>query len=196
MGTAFSGRWGRRSTRPRVTDCRALDVRQMARTGLLEPGSAFTVVWGRSAGEVPTRGLAETGGIRLNGVRVALSGFEPGRGGWVPLFSCPTCPARCFRLYSDGGPFACRACLRLFYPTESEGQRQRAIRRAMRAISGAGYELGRKGLKPKWQRWPTFRRLHAQAENGEAALVRIVRDADQVVTKVRAADGKRKRRNS
>lgn len=189
MGSVFSGRYGRRSTRATVADCLALDVRLLGRKSLLAVGSCFTVSWTQRGETLDSVSVTvEVGRLILAGAygrdRVRLKSTACGFGGRRWWLLCPRCGQRCCLLYQAGG-WACRVCLRLAYPVQREGRYDRAERRGWRIIRRAEYDLGRKYGKPKWQRWRTFWRLFNDAETAAEHIdMRLVR----MMATVRAVD--------
>jgi len=202
MGIPFSGDWGRRSGRLTVDDCRSIDVRQWHRQGRLEPGTSFTLRWA-----VLEASPAGAMSVFVKGDRLAIDGMAiqliwTGRGfkgkpqGRRVWFLCPRCSRRCCLLYSQGGPFACRICMGLSYPSENESTAARAARRAWRAIQQAAFDVNRKHGKPKWMRWPTFWRRAAKAEAAEEVVARFEGRFDALLKKADAIPVPVRRRRS
>ena len=181
MGGPGSGnRWhhGAKST---TDDYHSLDVRFLAREGMLRPGHRGGVSW-RRAGET-----SASIGVRAEEGRVILayrhrSGGDddwtdeqyPVRivrtpcqlGGSRPWFICPAvgCGRRVAILYG-GSIFACRHCHGLAYASSREDGSDRLARRADRLRERLGWApgiLNAEGEKPKWMRWRTFERLTEQ----------------------------------
>ena len=173
MGGIGSGRqwhWNAKST---TADFLALDIRQIARAGYLEPWRSFSWNWSRN-------------GERVADIRVVIEGFgarlkyrtRSGGGDWEPMeytvpflsqpchygghrkwFACPArgCGRRVAILYG-GTVFACRQCHNLAYPSQREEHFQRATRRAERIKERLGWQTDFGG-KPKGMHWKTFERL-------------------------------------
>jgi len=93
-----------------------------------------------------------------------------------PLFVCPECQAGAEVLYlhtescltvqiaghsllvaAERKSLACRRCLRLQYPSQSEGKVSRSYRRQKRTLKNFDTQSALK--KPKWMRWRVFERM-------------------------------------
>lgn len=162
-----------------TSDHRSIDVRRLAREGLLTPGHAFAWRWSRDGEEVASIQ------IRTEAERLILHYRHRRDGGdWQPMeyavdlewtslhfggrrawFVCPAvgCGRRVALLYLGGsGIFACRRCYRLAYPVERETETDRAARRADTIRRRLGWEpgiLNGNGWKPKGMHWRTYDRL-------------------------------------
>ncbi len=178
MGGYGSGGHWRHHSRETVEDCRFLDVRRWRRDGLLRPGNWFNWQWSRDGVAVANIDVrVEEGRVTLTyRFRRREEEWEsivepipiestPGTyGGLRFWFLCPAvgCGQRVALLYGSDRYFACRHCYRLAYPSTRENRGDRAVRRADRIRSRLGWEpgiLNGEGLKPKWMRRKTFRRL-------------------------------------
>lgn len=161
---------------------RKLDVRHLAREGVLRPGHCGGLQWTRR-GEV----LASIQIRAEEDCVVLIYQHRDGSGDWkderYPIqitrtacalggsrhwFICPAvgCGRRVAILYG-GTIFACRHCHQLAYASAREDSGDRAIRRADRLRARLGWEPGiinPAGDKPKWMRWRTFDRLVEQHE--------------------------------
>lgn len=165
---------GRRGDRLCTDDLWRLDIRPLAREGLLLPGSSFPLVWGPAS--APSARLA----VRCESSRVVLnSSWREGAvwreivyemrlattncrfGGVRQWWVCPGCGRRAAVLYGRGA-FGCRGCLKLAYRSQRETPRDRAFRRAndMRRVFGwpPGVIQGH-GPKPKNLHRATYLRL-------------------------------------
>jgi hypothetical protein len=174
-----------------ITDsyCR-LDVRRLARDGVLTLGRSVSLRW--SVGREPAGSIrlyATEGGVvldyrqRLNGgdwqarhYTVRIEHTPCTLGGSRPWFLCPAkrCGRRVAILYG-GAIFACRTCHRLAYASTRESAGDRSSRRADRLRERLGWEpgiLNGSGDKPKWMRWRTFERLTAEHDRLLAGSLR------------------------
>ncbi len=173
-----------------VESCRFLDVNRLHREGCLTPGWRGEWQWTRDGERVAWISLrAEEDRLvlsynyRRNGgkwedveqpapiVRV------PCRfGGHRPYFQCPgvvngvPCGRRVAKLYGADRYFLCRHCYRLVYASQSEGEWDRALRRADKVRMRLGGDSGTAlpfPARPKgmWQR--TYDRLREQALEAE-----------------------------
>ncbi|MDQ2091376.1 hypothetical protein [Marimonas arenosa] len=179
MGGIGSGRhwhWDSKST---TSDMRKLDVRHLAREGLLEPGTRFSWQWscdGKKVADI--RIVTEADRVRLIYKSRSYGGdwehFDyPVRllstpchyGGHRAWFSCPAqgCGRRVAILYG-GRIFACRHCHQLAYPSQREESYQRHQRRAEKIRERLGWGTGADtwGPKPKGMHNRTFERLVAE----------------------------------
>lgn len=176
MGGYGSGRSGGRN----CTDgMRRLDVRQLAREGLLTAGRSFLRQWtcnGEVSGSIKL--TVEEDAVLLDYRQRSGGDWEPMSyyvrldwtpchlGGDRPWWLCPArgCDRRVAVLYG-GRVFACRRCHHLAYPSQREVDHDRLARRADRFRERLGWEpgiLNGNGVKPKGMHWQTFDRLQAQ----------------------------------
>ena len=93
-----------------------------------------------------------------------------------PYFRCPgvvngvACGRRVAKLYGPGEFFLCRHCYRLTYPSQSEGEGNRAIRRAARIRIRFGGDPGMASPfppRPKGMWRQTYERLQKEAFEAE-----------------------------
>ena len=177
MGGPGSGNRWRTAGRPSTNEFRSLDVRWLARKGLLKPTGWSTLTWSREGREVASvRVRGDHGCVHLwyrhrrSGgewqtesytVRVARTACH--MGGTRSWFICPA--ARCGRRVAvlfGGEVFACRHCYRIAYASTRESADERVVRRADKVRTKLGWESGilnGEGDKPKWMRRKTFGRL-------------------------------------
>ena len=177
MGGLGSGNWWREPGRPSVDEFRAIDVRWLARKGILKSTGWANIEWSRDGKPVASvRVRGDTDRIHLwyrhsrNGgpwttesyaVRVVQTACH--LGGSRAWFICPAvrCGRRVAKLFG-GEVFACRHCYRLAYPSTREDAWDRATRRADIIRDRLGWKpgvLNGMGRKPKWMRWKTYDRL-------------------------------------
>ncbi len=185
MGGFGSGRkWGKTTT----DEMWRLDVRCLARRGLLKPGKAFGWHWRSNSETVASINLTvgvdqvwlqyklreRGGGWEDMCYPVALEMTACNMGGERVWWLCPTvgCGRRVAVLYG-GRMYACRHCFRLAYRCQREVEYDRAARRAdtLRVRLGwKGGVLSGAGLKPKGMHWSTFERL-SDEHNAHVNLV-------------------------
>lgn len=136
MGGLLSGRpagGGKRTTE----ELRGVDVRELARAGLIAPGAR-----------------------ELEGAALRLEWTPCNFGGERPWFVCPGCGRRAAILYEDGGRLLCRRCLDLAYRSQREGDLDLARRRLEKAHGALEERLGEAYPgRPKGMRRTTHRRL-------------------------------------
>ena len=180
MGGYGSGRrWG--SSKNTTSACYRLDVRWLAREGLLAPGRFSTVRWTRNGEETGSIGVqADLDHINLRYRRlsngewkdaeypVALDWTPCNYRGTRPWFLCPIrgCGRRVAVLYG-GGVYACRHCHQLAYESQNERPYSRALSRAQAIIEE---KLGGKWAdgvpeKPKGMHLRTYWKLAREYEN-------------------------------
>lgn len=193
MGGPGSGSWWRGAERPSTNEFRSLDVRWLARNGLLQSPGWASLRWlngGREVASVRVRG--DHGCVHLwyrhrrNGgewqtesyaVHVARTACH--LGGTRAWFVCPA--SRCGRRVAvlfGGEVFACRHCYRIAYPSTRESAAERVVRRADKVRSKLGWEpgiLNGEGDKPKWMRRKTFSRLVGEHEALVSHTLRVWR---------------------
>lgn len=178
MGGFNSGRHGGKRT---TGDMCALDIRRLARDGLLERGTAFLWTWSRGDEKVASIQVwpAEPDRVRLTyrarnhgetewdamdySVRVTWSACH--YGGQRAWWRCPAvgCGRRVAVLYG-GKVYACRQCHKLAYSTQRQQADDRATGKADRIRKRLGWDAGilnLQGGKPKGMHWLTFERLQA-----------------------------------
>jgi hypothetical protein len=152
-----------------------LDIRQLARDGLLHAcaGSA-RIYWqegGRTiagvearlhAGQLELSYAGDTSPAEDSVERVSVQTTPCTYGGRRQWFLCAQCSRRCAILYADRIGFACRYCLDLRYPS----QRRHRAARARARVEAIGRRLGwapngAGGGKPPRMHLRTFTRLAA-----------------------------------
>jgi hypothetical protein len=156
---------GRPGWHVKAEHCRRLDVRRFAREDMLRPGSWRWQWTDRSTGKV----LASIGVIggpdaitldyTANGApinqRISIDRTACALGGSRPWFKCPNCWGRVACLYLKQSRFACRACHRLVYASQSED----AIGRAWRKQQKLEALLGENWRRPKGMHRTTRERI-------------------------------------
>ena len=176
MGGYSSGRHGGKRT---TNDMHVLDIRKIARAGLLKPSCSFSWQWTRGGEKIAAIGLrAETDRVvldyrsRSNGDEwqdmhypVYLAWSCCNYGGKRAWWLCPAagCGRRVAVLYG-GKVYACRHCHKLAYQTQREQVHDRACNRADTIRKRLGWEAGilnGNGNKPKGMHWKTYLRLKA-----------------------------------
>ena len=200
MGGFNSGRSGGKRT---TGDMRALDIRRLARDGLLAHGTAFLWTWSRGDEKV---GSIQIWPVERDRVRLTYRTRDYGADDWKDMdysvrvvwtdcafggqrawWQCPAvhCGRRVAVLYG-GGVYACRHCHNLAYQTQRQQADGRATTKADRIRKRLGWEAGILNLpggKPKGMHWRTFERLEAahnvhvhQALAGMSAKLGLVMD--------------------
>ena len=214
MGGMGSGRPSY-SGRDTVEACRSLDVNKLNRLGCLRPGWSGAWQWTRDGERVAFINLrSETDRVVLS-YRYRYAGGDwqevdepvaivrvPCRyGGSRPYFLCPgvvngtACRRRVAKLYGPGRYFLCRHCYRLAYSSQSEGEWDRALRRANTIRMRLGGDPGMAAAfpdRPKgmWRR--TYERLcHDAFEAEMVAEEAFVMRAGRLLARVDRSSNKK-----
>ena len=174
-----------------------LDIRQLARDGLLTPGEKREIRWSRCGAELASVALRSvhnriqisswrsgTGGETENRQTVRIAWTKCNLGGQRAWFICPgsACNRRVAILYG-GRTFACRHCHKLAYPSTRESRDARArrrvdqLRRRLRWPRGFANGIG---TRPKGMRWSTYLRLLKRHEIAFADLIEQMRSMSRV----------------
>jgi hypothetical protein len=215
MGGFGSGRPSG-SRRDTVESCRWIDVNRLHREECLRPGWSGGWQWSRDGDKVASITLrAEADRLHLS-YRVRSPGSEWQDvdetvrivrqhcrfGGTRPYFICPavkngvSCARRVAKLYGLGRYFVCRHCYRLSYASQSEGEWDRAVRRASKIRQRLGGEPFAREIfpvRPKgmWRR--TYERFRQRALTTEMlADEAFERQAERLLARI--PKSKRKRR--
>jgi hypothetical protein len=164
-------RWGagRQGTKAIGERLQRVDVRVWARRGDLSQPGHFVWTWKRGeerAGSVsvwvnPPESVTLAYTVTTNGQRrdrrqrIRLEQVRCHFGGWRQWFNCPCCGRRAALLYLRWERFACRACQRVAYASQSEDELGRLWRKQSRLEA----RLGDHWTRPKGMRHQTFARL-------------------------------------
>lgn len=154
MGGIGSGNWYRWDRKTTTGETKSLDVRQLARKGLLEPGNIFSWAWyvdGEKIGYIKVSSGQER--ITLSyrvceygdewesvDETVKLTRTDCNYGGSRSWFICPAtgCGRRVALLYGAGKYFACRHCYDLAYASQHENRVDRLSRKARNIMTRLG----------------------------------------------------------
>ena len=183
MGGRGSGRRSNYSGKPETNDAMPLDIRKIARSGQLIPGSSIGWQWtvnDRPVASIRIRvdweslvlsyRMKSTGEVVEQRVQTQTTPCH--LGGQRHWFACPLCSKRVAVVYAPGRYFACRQCCGLGYATQKESAGDRAATRADKLRKRLGWEAGilnGAGGKPKGMHWKTFLQLKSHHD----ALVQI-----------------------
>jgi hypothetical protein len=183
MGGRGSGRRSTYSGKTETGNSMPLDIRKIARKGLLVPGNGFSWQW--LVNDHQLAGISIR--VDLLGMRLSYRMKSTGEvveqrvqtqtspchlGGQRHWFTCPRCGKRVAVLYALGRYFACRTCGGLGYATQKEGSGDRAASRAdklRRRLGWAPGILNGDGGKPKGMHWKTYQRVKSHHD----ALVQV-----------------------
>ena len=180
MGGPGSGNRWHYGAKVTTNDYRTLDVRHLAREGVLRPGYSCSWKWTRDGETVASiqmraeqdrviliyRQRSGGGEWKDEYYAVRIVRTPCNLGGSRAWFICPAvgCGRRVAILYG-GAIFACRHCYQLAYPSAREDVGDRAARRSNKLRAHLGWEpgiLNGNGCKPKGMRRRTFERLVAE----------------------------------
>ena len=166
-----------RHTAPLVEDRLKLDIRWIARTGLLtsEPcgfclknshmALGAVVVLQRKGLAVEITILGDRAGTEsLTEFRVALERTDCRFGYFRFWWRCPGCQRRCAVLYWPEH-LECRVCHGLVYRSQRLTALKRQVRQASavrRRLGGSGSSLEPFPIKPKGMHWSTYERLETR----------------------------------
>jgi hypothetical protein len=176
MGGRGSGRQATYNGKDVTEDSIPLDIRKLARSGLLVSGRSFSWQW--TVNDCKVAAIT----IRVSEQAVQLCYQKRGTGEvidqWVQLqstpcrfgairqwFTCPSCSRRVAVLYGPGKYFACRSCYGLGYASQKEGLGDRSSRQADKIRKRLKWQAGilnGEGGKPKGLHWVTYWRLKAE----------------------------------
>lgn len=161
---------GRPAQHLKTSNYRHMDVRRLQREDCLKEGMAYSWLWKDDTGEeVASIGVrVEGGGVRFTyqitgehhvNELVRLTETACNYGGGRMWFVCPYCARRCALVYI-GRQVACRKCLKLKYPSQSDDETNASWRRQRKLeakLGGADY-----WRKPKGMHQTTFQRIREE----------------------------------
>ena len=113
----------------------------------------------------------------LEDLGIAIAWTNCHLGGGRPWMICPECGRRVGVLYHLFGPYACRRCLKLAYPSNRERPFQRTIRRARKMrlrLGGSANLLDPRPKKPSRMRWAVFLRMRRDLDAAEQQLATLL----------------------
>lgn len=166
---------GRPGWHGKVEHCRSIDIRRFQREDMLKPGS-----WAWHWRDTKTNKIVSSIGIlggaahmtltfSMEGVdireRLDISRTACKLGGSRAWFHCPRCRRRVAKLHLRGGSFACRACQRLTYASQSDG----LVGRLWRQQAKIEAKLAPNWQRPRHMHQRTYERLRERLWNLDAA---------------------------
>lgn len=171
---------GRPGWRAKTSSCYRIDVQRWQRDGFLDGprmfGWQWTNNWGDQSASISVRSHTPSPDVvtvqyrwRPHSAdewkpaehRVSLTRTPGTLGGWRVWFRCPGCSRRAVHLYVTGRRLACRKCLNLAYPSQSEDVASRCHRWI--------YKIGKR-LENRRLHENTKDRLFAKLEAAETRL--------------------------
>lgn len=162
---------GRPALHAKTSHYLRLDVRDLHRRGSLTPGTSYGWTWTRDGKQVGSVGVRiESHAVHLDYARdgktehveLRLQRTSCQYGGNRPWFTCPRCGRRMAIIFLANDP-ACRKCLRLRYPSQSNDPIGRSWVRTYKVMRrlGQGQDLHDVPRRPKGMRTRTYDRLRA-----------------------------------
>ncbi|WP_295406247.1 hypothetical protein [uncultured Thiocystis sp.] len=191
MGGMGSGEYQSRR-KGTTTRWRSLDIRQLARQGLLHPGAWTTWSWSlgsRSDGsvrfcaidttlEVDYRRPADDHAWHTQRETLDIARTACHLGGTRPWLHCPVCWRRCAILYLTEHGLLCRTCGELNDPSTRQNKVTRAMTRVLairQRLGWGGTWMDGHGGKPEGMRWREYFKLvwkhDAEVDQATAALL-------------------------
>lgn len=155
----------------------SLDVAQLAREGLLEPGDRQWRWEELNGWSVRVIALGYAVELRLGATSLGeleLTSTPCNFGGCRRWWLCARCHRRARVLYLGGRSLACRRCADLRYESQLEREIARGLRRARkirRRLGGQPSLVTPFPPKPARMRWATYEVLQAEAEAAEGAFL-------------------------
>ena len=173
MGGRGSGRRSSYGGKQDTSNSMPLDLRKIARNGLLVPGNSFSWRWLVCKQEVASINIQVDfqsmvlsyqmkSTDELVEQRVQTQTSPCNLGGHRHWFTCPQCSKRVAVLYALGRYFACRLCGGVGYATQKESVGDRAMTKADKLRKRLGWPAGIANPntgKPKGMHWATYDRL-------------------------------------
>ena len=150
MGGPGSGNRNRFDSKTLAERCLFVDVRQLSRTGCLEPWLRYSWKWNNGCNiviETKPEAIELLYTISYDGqqredvhIRVPLSWTPCNYGGKRPWFICPgkDCGRRVAKLYLEGKYFLCRHCHDLVYSSQGVGKEWRLMDKAQKIYQRLG----------------------------------------------------------
>lgn len=180
-----------------VEGYRSLDVRALARQGLLGPGISSGWHWWRRGRSMASATIAtEEDRLFLDyhptgeSFVVEIEQTPCTFGGARHWFRCPSCGARRAILYFGWRGLGCRECLRLNFKSQRESRTDRLLRRAEGIRQRLGWPPGianPPGSKPRSMPWRKYWNLVAEHDRlADAALGAMTESFQRQFPQVRA----------
>lgn len=123
-----------------LNHCPALDIHVLINTGQFRAGTSFVWAWGipirdcvhvRVSAQCLTVTYQVIGANEISHICIPVEYVPAQFGGLRPMLVCPECNSGYYRLYFNGGRFACQRCHHLKYsykssdsPSEREARKQ------------------------------------------------------------------------
>lgn len=191
MGGPGSGNWQKSSHKTLVEDCLHIDIRQMSRSGCLDPWQRYSWKWQNGCNiTIETRpdAIELFYSISYNGqphedvsYKVPLSWTSCSYGGKRPWLICPgkSCGKRVAKLYLAGKYFLCRHCNNMAYSSQRDHKGLRLMDKAQRIYQQLGVknlDYSNLGPKPKGMHQATYDKLLDKARDLELkAMLAVIK---------------------
>jgi len=195
-------------TKRSTDDLHALDIRKIARAGLLKPGGTFSWQWTRRGTVVASiGGIVDTANAvtlhyrtRRHGddwqdkrYQVIVDWTACNYGGSRPWWLCPNCGKRVAVLWS-GSTYACRHCQQINYESTRTAESSKPFERADKVRRRLGWCAGvanPAGDKPKGMHWKTYGRLLSKLNSHSIAAMQSTDDlVDRLTGRLRGIEGR------
>jgi hypothetical protein len=189
MGGSGSGNWYRFDSKALVEGCLSIDIRQMSRSGCLEPWQRYSWKWQNGCditiGTQPDA-IELFYSISYNGkphedvnYKVPLSWTSCSYGGKRPWFICPgkSCGRRVAKLYLAGRYFLCRHCHDLVYSSQRQAKEFRLMDKAQKIYRRLGVDSHNDLFlesKPKGMHQTTYNDLIEKAQGLESEALQAM----------------------
>lgn len=175
------------STKRSTDNMHPLDIRKIARKGLLKPGCPFNWQWSRGGNVVASISITvytsasvtleyrtRRHGEWLNKRYDVMVERTPcNYGGTRPWWLCPRCGRRVAVLWGDN-TYACRHCQQINYESTRTTESSKPFDRADKIRRRLGWPAGiahGPGSKPKGMHWKTYGRLLNQLNGHSIAAM-------------------------
>lgn len=163
---------GRPAVHVTAESCRRLDVRDLAREGVLVAGERVVWTW-RDSKDCTI--VAEAHGFAVShslagaarAEQVPILRTQCHFGGTRPWFGCPGCGRRCAVLFLRPMGFACNSCGGLSYMSQREGE----LARGARARNKAASRLCTGSRRPKGMQHATYNAIVERMDAAERQCI-------------------------
>jgi hypothetical protein len=184
VGGCGSGNWQRFNSKALAEDCLFIDICQLSRKGLLEPGQRYSCKWHDECNisiETTSDAIELFYTISSNElqyedvhIKIPLSWTSCNYGGERSWFLCPgkDCGRQVAKLYLYGKYFLCRRCHDLTYSSQRRGKEWRQMDKAQRTYQRLGVNsfddlCSESRSKPKGMHRATYDELVDKAQELE-----------------------------
>lgn len=182
MGGMGSGNWKRHNSKPRVENCRTIDINLWQRVGIVGREESIVWAWLKNGVCVASIGVISTNegvtlSYKVNGhaiIHRVVFTYTKNNFGSRLWFICPghNCGRRVAKLYLSGEYFLCRHCQNLSYNSRNKRELYLLRRKADKiwrkfSVNGIGDLKQITKSRPKGMHAKTFKQLLQQARRIE-----------------------------